>query len=304
MNLKKLFIYALTVLLLIPTFVTAKTFSDVDQTGGFSWIYKEVSYLADENILDGYPDGTFKPNKPVSFLEVSQIMFKVLRPSSVEVSEALSAYGSVCNKYDVPEWAKTAVAYMLKRGAYTEATLNEAKRLNMINGSVYPDRNSVTVYIGRALGFTPEIKDSLLFHNDLSEIPQMVREYLSSLVRENIYSSTGSDGFFNGKKFIRRSEMAVISYKTLNYLNTKGASENTVTVPDRQVEFEGIVEDVKSISPSEYIVTLRVRNSNFDFNTDTINFIYKSTESINKGDTYKFKGVYSEGVLKDITLAN
>ena len=98
MNLKKLFIYALTVLLLIPTFATAKTFSDVDQTGGFSWIYKEVSYLADENILDGYPDGTFKPNKPVSFLEVSQIMFKVLKPSSVEVSEALSAYGSVCDK--------------------------------------------------------------------------------------------------------------------------------------------------------------------------------------------------------------
>ena len=64
------------------------------------------------------------------------------------------------------------------------------------------------------------------------------------------------------------------------------------------------MEDVKSISPSEYVVTLRVRSSNFDFNTDTINFIYKSTESINKGDTYKFKGVYSEGVLKDITSAN
>lgn len=304
MNLKKLFIYALTVLLLIPTSVTAKTFSDVDQTGGFSWIYKEVSYLADENILDGYPDGTFKPNKPVSFLEVSQIMFKVLKPSSVEVSEALSAYGSVCDKYDVPEWAKSAVSYMLKRGAYTEATLNEAKRLNMIKGTVYPDRNSVTVYIGRALGFTPEINDSILLHNDLGSIPEMVRGYLSSLVREKIYSATGSDGFFNGKKFIRRSEMAVISYKTCNYLNTKGASENTATFPDQQVEFEGIVEDVKNVSPSEYVVTLRVRSSNFSYNTDTINFIYKTAESINKGDTYKFKGVYSGGVLKDVTSAN
>lgn len=300
MNLKKLFIYALTVLLLIPTFATAKTFSDVDQTGGFSWVYKEVSYLADENILDGYPDGTFKPNKPVSFLEVSQIMFKVLKPSSVEVSEALSSYGSVCDKYNVPEWAKSAVAYMLKRSAYTEATLNEAKRLNMIKGTVYPDRNSVTVYIGRALGFTPEVNDSILLHNDLGSIPEMVRGYLSSLVREKIYSATGSDGFFNGKKFIRRSEMAVISYKTLNYLNTKGASENTATILDRQVEFEGIVEDVKNVSPSEYVVTLRVTSSNFSYNTDTINFIYKSMESINKGDTYKFKGIYSGGVLKDV----
>lgn len=302
MNLKKLFIYALTVLLLIPTFATAKTFSDVDQTGGFSWIYKEVSYLADENILDGYPDGTFKPNKPVSFLEVSQIMFKVLKPSSVEISEALSAYGSVCDMYGVPEWAKTAVAYMLKRGAYTEATLNEAKRLNMINGSVYPDRNSVTVYIGRALGFTPEIKDSLLFHNDLSEIPQMVREYLSSLVRENIYSSTGSDGFFNGKKFIRRSEMAVISYKALNYLNTKSTSETTITSDDQPVEFEGVVEDLRSLSPNEYIVTLTLRGSNYAFNTDTINFYFKSDSAINLGGAYKFKGAYSDGVLKDVAL--
>lgn len=302
MNLKKLFIYALTVLLLIPTFATAKTFSDVDQTGGFSWIYKEVSYLADENILDGYPDGTFKPNKPVSFLEVSQIMFKVLKPSSVEISEALSSYGSVCDMYGVPEWAKTAVAYMLKRGAYTEATLNEAKRLNMINGSVYPDRNSVTVYIGRALGFTPEIKDSLLFHNDLSEIPQMVREYLSSLVRENIYSATGSDGFFNGKKFIRRSEMAVISYKTLNYLNTKSTSETTITSDDQPVEFEGVVEDLRSLSPNEYIVTLNLRGSNYAFNTDTVNFYIKSESTISVGGAYKFKGAYSEGVLKDVTL--
>lgn len=302
MNLKKLFIYALTVLLLIPTFATAKTFSDVDQTGGFSWIYKEVSYLADENILDGYPDGTFKPNKPVSFLEVSQIMFKVLKPSSVEVSEALSSYGSVCDTYGVPEWAKTAVAYMLKRGAYTEATLNEAKRLNMINGSVYPDRNSVTVYIGRALGFTPEIKDSILFHNDLSEIPQMVREYLSSLVRENIYSATGSDGFFNGKKFIRRSEMAVISYKALNYLNAKGTSETTITSDDQPVEFEGVVEDLRSLSPNEYIVTLSLRGSNYAFNTDTINFYFRSDSPINLGGAYKFKGVYSDGVLKDVAL--
>ncbi|ARJ38942.1 hypothetical protein SporoP8_08690 [Sporosarcina ureae] len=69
----------LTVLLIfaaIPFHAQAAAqFSDVDK----HWAKKEIMYLADRNIIGGFPDGTFKPNDPITRAQASSMLIKALK---------------------------------------------------------------------------------------------------------------------------------------------------------------------------------------------------------------------------------
>ena len=48
----------------------ANSFTDVDTN---AWYAKAVTYLAENNVLSGYADGTFRPNTPITRAEMVQI---------------------------------------------------------------------------------------------------------------------------------------------------------------------------------------------------------------------------------------
>ena len=67
---------ALVVFAAIPFQAQAATqFSDVDT----HWAKKEIMYLADRNIIGGFPDGTFKPNDPITRAQASSMLIKALK---------------------------------------------------------------------------------------------------------------------------------------------------------------------------------------------------------------------------------
>ncbi|WP_158232554.1 S-layer homology domain-containing protein [Sporosarcina sp. P13] len=53
----------------------ATTFTDVDK----HWAKNEIKYLTDHNIIGGYPDGTFKPNEPITRAQASAMLIKALK---------------------------------------------------------------------------------------------------------------------------------------------------------------------------------------------------------------------------------
>lgn len=70
------FCAALAALMLTTSFVMAdNAFSDVTPD---DWSYKAVSQLADEGVIDGYPDGTFKGNKNITRYEMGQIVARLM----------------------------------------------------------------------------------------------------------------------------------------------------------------------------------------------------------------------------------
>ena len=76
---KNKLIAVLTALLLIfaatPLQVKATTkFSDVDK----HWAKNEIMYLSERNIIGGYPDGSFKPNQPITRAQASAMLIKAL----------------------------------------------------------------------------------------------------------------------------------------------------------------------------------------------------------------------------------
>ena len=51
----------------------ANPFADVDTS---SWAYQAVSQLSDQGVVDGYPDGTFKPDANVTRAEFAAMAIR------------------------------------------------------------------------------------------------------------------------------------------------------------------------------------------------------------------------------------
>lgn len=66
MNKKLISTITLSAILIAPTNILAKTFSDVNNN---DWFYSVVNELSDKGIISGYEDNTFKPQKAVSYAE-------------------------------------------------------------------------------------------------------------------------------------------------------------------------------------------------------------------------------------------
>lgn len=226
-------------ILLTPASLFAKSFKDVKQTGSTSWAYKYVDELSNKNILNGYEDGTFKPNNPVSFLETMQIIKTLLNPSEEELKLAREANMEIVNSNGVLDWAKDAVSYNLYHGTITEKTLTSARERGFLENKVFPNRNTIAVYFARAFTMEKSKDKSNLNYKDIEKIHPITLEYLPSLVNKEIFTSTGSDGKFNGNLAIRRSEIAVITSNSLKYLeNYKPIVENNL---DNEVKAEDLI---------------------------------------------------------------
>lgn len=215
----------LCAIMLVPSVVSAKEFNDVKKSGGYSWAYDYIDEMSDKGIIEGYPGGDFQPTKPVSLEETLQLLKGIINPSKDDLTKAVDKYGSICDKYGVSSWAKEAVSLAVDKNIITEETLKEAKSKGFIasDSMVYPNRNTVAVYFGRGLNLSSSGNDSVLKHKDIDKIPASTKGYLASLVEAGIFSATGSEGNFDGDRYIRRSEMAKITKLSYDYKTKTGA---------------------------------------------------------------------------------
>lgn len=263
------------ILMLSPFNSFAKDFKDVSKGGKVSWAYEYIYKLSEENIFSGFPDGTFKPNKAVSFLETLQILKSINNPSNEDIRNYREKYKNILNEYKIVDWARDCVSYCLDKGVITELSLKSAYNKGLLNGKKYPSRNTVALLFARSLSVSSVKKKNNLTYKDKDKIPSNVKEVLPTLIEIGIFSKDGSDGYFNGSKFIRRSEMAVITYKSREYLKKN------------------------NIKPLENNEKAKERDNNIDnqnVNSDNnINNNVISDESLKK-DEDKFKEVINERV--------
>ncbi|PIC87094.1 hypothetical protein CSV72_03705 [Sporosarcina sp. P20a] len=74
------FIALLFIVAAMPFQAHAAEFTDMNG----HWAQKEIKYLYDRNIIGGYPDGTFKPNEPITRAQASAMLIKALKIPLVE----------------------------------------------------------------------------------------------------------------------------------------------------------------------------------------------------------------------------
>lgn len=274
-------------ILFAPTNLFAKSFTDVKENGNISWAYKYVDELSNKNILNGYEDGTFKPNNPVSFLETMQILKTLLNPSEDELKLARESNLELVNSCGVMDWAKDAVCYNIYHGTITEKTLKSARERGFLENKVYPNRNTIAVYFARAFSLDRNSDKSNLNYKDIKKIHPLTLEYLPSLVEKDIFTNSGSDGKFNGNLAIRRSEISVITSKSLKYLeNNRGRIVNNTE---------------KDIKAEDLIVNPEENSKNISENSDSI-LLNKESENLEAAElnpNVNFKGEVIEIIESD-----
>lgn len=74
---KRVVIFAITFIMLLGTFTFAANFSDVPTD---FWANSFINSLADKNVINGYPDGTFKPDNILTYGEFIKLIVMASLP--------------------------------------------------------------------------------------------------------------------------------------------------------------------------------------------------------------------------------
>ncbi|MFB9276236.1 S-layer homology domain-containing protein [Cohnella cellulosilytica] len=88
----------------------ASSFNDADRIPAWGVPYANAARRL--GIVSGYEDGTFRPEAPISRMEMMVVLSKALNLSSAELS-GLAAFS---DRGEVPYWAEAAIASVLKAG--------------------------------------------------------------------------------------------------------------------------------------------------------------------------------------------
>ena len=236
---------------LLPSMVSAVSYKDIPQT---DWAYTHITKLSDKGIIHGYPDGTFKKDKDVTYLEVIKLLAGVMKLNVEELGKARSTYGATVDAANVPDWAQDSVATALYKKVITPEELTKAKELGLVdnNPQQVPDRNTIAMYFGKGLGLKKTTDFSNLKHKDIDAIPLSTKEYLAPLVKAGIFEPTGSDGNFEGNRAIRRGEMAKIIVEA-----RKAVPKEPKVEDDKKPVTILPEEQKKNINTKDVIVNLR-----------------------------------------------
>ncbi|EFA90364.1 S-layer homology domain-containing protein [Peptoniphilus lacrimalis] len=187
MNKKLISTITLSAILIAPTSILAKTFSDVNNN---DWFYSVINELSDKGIISGYEDNTFKPQKSVSYAE-----FLTLLNNAIGEKQNPDYKNS-------EEWYNPTFDYLKNKGVIA----------NIANPNKEISRNEMAKYLSRGLEKLKNQKPNTTAPTtikDFNVIPAEYKDYVASVVNANLIRGDENHNF-NGSKALSRAETAVI----------------------------------------------------------------------------------------------
>lgn len=174
-------------------------FCDVDKN---FWGYSEITFLAENGIITGYSDNSFKPDKYVTRAEFAKMLICAARVDTSD--DFVNSFADV-----------SADAWYAKYAA-------AAAELNIFTGdennNFKPDENitrqdcatAISRYIAKMQIAFPTVRENVIFA-DLDEVSDYAAEHVEALYKIGVIN--GDDGNFYPKNNITRAEAAVMLYR-------------------------------------------------------------------------------------------
>ena len=108
-------VMAIMLIVSMPFGASAKSFSDVSEST-HGWAFEAIQNMADIGVINGYSDGTFKPNNVVTKLESLLLTARILGVGNEENAELLDAaikkYGETVDEFEL-SFGKDEICYLL-----------------------------------------------------------------------------------------------------------------------------------------------------------------------------------------------
>lgn len=175
------------------TKASAASFNDVSTS---FWGYSNIQWDIENKVIDGYPDGSFKPSQNVEQAEFIAMLVRAFQPSDFDPTS------------ETGEWSVPYTRYANKMGW----NLRTPSSLGGHKSSIYLNRGMVAEYLANATGKKYSIEDSIQYLLDLG---------LSDGKTENSLS-----GFQKGDQ-VTRIEAITFIQRLKKQLNTLQASPST-----------------------------------------------------------------------------
>ena len=191
--------------------VLAASFSDI-HAEQYSWAKTYIEDMADKGLINGYEDGTFRPDNQVTKLECIALFARAMgaldNANASVLQKAHEEYDSILQTYDLG-WGHDELAYMLYKGALTESDLNTYIRYVKDEPML---RYEAAIIITKAMAGDSEAKEQTkvsLDYTDAKDIPSNALGYVSFVTDKGIMNGM-DDGGFAPNQSVLRSQMAVM----------------------------------------------------------------------------------------------
>lgn len=162
------------------------------------WALDEIMYLADDQIIGGYPGGEFKPEKNTTRAEAAKMLALALE---LPIESAAAGYKDVSNKH----WAKDYIVAVSKAGLFNGNP----------DGTFEPDDMLTRAEMAKVISIAYELEASSA--NPFKDVKKghWAKGYISGLYENGI--TTGySDNTFLPEKPTTRAEYSVFLARALN----------------------------------------------------------------------------------------
>lgn len=207
-----------------PSTTNTASLQDVADT---YWAKPFIERLVKDNIIDGYSDGTFKPEQPVTRGEFSVILQKAFSEDPVRKSRTFS---------DVPANHPAAAA------------IGKAYTTGFVSG--YPDNTfrpdlkltkaQTLVYLANGLQFdTPSnTAKTLSMYRDANEIPEGTQNGIAAATEKGLVVNHPKLTYLNPTDEVTRAEVAAIIYQALVSKGKLPALASTSKALDYVVKYD------------------------------------------------------------------
>ncbi|WDV47564.1 S-layer homology domain-containing protein [Clostridiaceae bacterium M8S5] len=242
-------IYTILIVLLFTQTILAVGFSDIKED---HWAREAVEKLVIEEIVNGYPDNTFKPNNSVTRSEFSKLIQEVLK-LKIDTSEE--------------------VIFKDIKGTWAEGRIKALVRAEIIDTEDYKDgfkpnepitRVEMSKMVVKALKLEIKDIDKTDFTDD-DKIKQKDKKYIVSAQNAEIIKGY-PDGSFKPNNTATRAETAVMILRMINYQKKDGVEivsgirfdrKNDVIVSDTQDTNQAMKIDKQQEFVMKFFETLK-----------------------------------------------
>ncbi len=169
------------------------------------WAETDIILAADEGIISGYPDGSFRPEQLVSRAEFAVMLARVLK-----LEGELAPLGFM-DHADIPTWAITQVQLMVQAGIINGYDDHTFRPDNIIN------RAEMAMMVARALKLNWNASSSTSFRDD-QDIPAWAKGAVQAVSELAIVQGRGNRQFFP-MDAAKRAEATVILLRMVELIN-------------------------------------------------------------------------------------
>ena len=188
------------------------SFSDISKPQ-YEWCAPQIEDMAAAGYVNGYEDGTYRPDNQVTKLEGIALFARAMGSRAKENADALAIahtqYDSALSTCSLP-WGEDELAYMLYKGAFTAADLTTYVAGDAKNQPL--TRGEAAVIITKAMGGEEKATSSsaveLDYYKDAAKIPKNLLQYVQYVTDEGIMNGVEYEFMYDGT--VTRSQIAVM----------------------------------------------------------------------------------------------